>query len=66
MDEKEIKEEIKQHRREKEIIRQYEFLTRMSKRLVEKINDIYEEKEKLRSEYQTLTGNDISKRHESR
>jgi len=53
-------------RKVEEIVRQYEFLTRMSKRLVDQINDIHAEKEKLRSEYQTLTGNDISKRHESR
>jgi len=66
MDEKEIDEEIHQHRREKEVVRKYDILTLESKGLVDQMNGIWEEKEKLRSEYQTLTGNDISKRHEPR
>jgi len=63
MDEKEITEEIHQHRREKEIVRKYEVLTIESKGLVDKMNDIHEKKENIRSEYQTLTGKDISERH---
>ncbi len=63
MDEKEISEEIHQHRREKEIIRKYEVLTLESKELVDKMNDIHQEKENIRTEYQTLTGKDISERH---
>ncbi len=51
---------------EKEIVRKYENLTLDSRGLVEKINDIWVEKEKLRSEYQTLTGKDISERHKSK
>ncbi len=48
---------------EKEIIRKYELLKKESKNLVDKINDNWEEREKIRSEYQTLTGKDISERH---
>ena len=48
---------------EKEIIRKYELLKKESRNLVYKINDNWEERNKLRSEYQTLTGKDISERH---
>ncbi len=48
---------------EKEITSKYELLKKESKNLVDKINDNWEEREKLRSEYQTLTGKDISERH---
>ncbi len=51
---------------EEEIIRKYENLTLDSRGLTEKINDIWVEKEKLRSEYRSLTGKDISERHKSR
>jgi len=47
----------------KEIISKYELLKKESKNLVDKINDNWEEREKLRSEYRTLTGKDISERH---
>ncbi len=46
------------------IIRKYELLIKESSDLVDKINENWDEREKLRSEYQTLTGKDISKRHE--
>lgn len=59
MEEKEISEEIHQHRREKEIVRKYDVLTLESRGLVDKINDIWVEKEKFRSEYRKLTGKDI-------
>jgi len=49
---------------EKEIIRKYEILIKESAELVDRGNDNWEERNKLRSEYQTLTGKDISKRHE--
>lgn len=48
---------------EKEIISKYELLKKESRNLVDKINDNWEEREKLRSEYQTLTGKDISEHH---
>ncbi len=48
---------------EKEIISKYELLIGESRNLVDEINDNWEEREKLRSEYQTLTGKDISERH---
>ncbi len=51
---------------EKEIIREYELLTKESGKLIDKINDNWEKREKLRSEYQTLTGKDISERHQAR
>jgi len=44
----------------KEIVRKYDILTLESRGLVDKINDIWVEKEKLRSEYRKLTGKDIS------
>jgi len=66
MDEKEISEEIHQHRREKEVVRKYELLKKEDSKLVNIMNDNWVEQEKLRAEYRTLTGNDISKRHESR
>ncbi len=46
------------------IVRDYDYLTDRSKDLTNQINQIWEQKEKLRSEYQTLTGKDISYRHE--
>jgi len=51
---------------EKEIINKYELLKKESKNLVDKINDNWEEREKIRSEYQTLTGKDISERHNTK
>ncbi len=51
---------------EKEIIRKYENLTLDSRGLTEKINDIWVEKEKLRSEYRSLTGKDISERYKTK
>jgi len=46
------------------IVRDYDYLTNRSKDLTNQINQIWAQKEKLRSEYQTLTGKDISYRHE--
>ncbi len=46
--------------REKEIVRKYDSLTLESRGLVEKGNDIWEEKEKLRSEYRKLSGKDLN------
>ena len=66
MEEKEINEEIQQYRKEKEVVRKYDILTLESRGLVDKMNDIHAEKEKLRSEYQTLTGKDIAERHTTR
>jgi len=51
---------------EKEIIRKYEILTNRSRVLVNKINQFHEAKEKLRQEYETLTGKDISERHNTK
>ena len=51
---------------EKEIVRRYEMLTKRSRVLVNKLNQFHEAKEKLRQEYETLTGKDISERHKSR
>lgn len=46
--------------REKEILRKYESLTLESRKMVDKMNDNWEERENLRSEYRSLTGKDIS------
>ena len=46
------------------IVRDYDYLTDRSKDLTNQINQTWAQKEKLRSEYQTLTGKDISYRHE--
>jgi len=51
---------------EKEIIRKYEFLTERSRDLVEQMNQVHSMKEKLRAEYESLTGKDISERHKSK
>lgn len=48
------------------IIRKYESLTEVSKNHVEQLNIIWKKKELLRAEYEILTGNDISKRHEAK
>ena len=48
---------------EKEIVRKYENLILDSRGLTDKMNDIWVEKEKLRSEYRNLTWKDISERH---
>ncbi len=48
---------------EKEIISKYDFLTERSKYLTDEINDIFQTKEKLRAEYEEITGKDISERH---
>ena len=66
MDEKEINKEIHQHREEKEIVRKYELLKKESSNLVNAMNDNWVEQEKLRAEYQTLTGKDIAERHKTR
>ena len=52
--------------KEREIVRKYELLKKESGNLVNKINDNWEKQEKIRSEYQTLTGKDISNRHENK
>ncbi len=49
-----------QSKEEKEIIRKYDTLTLESRGLVDRMNDIWEEKEKLRSEYRRLSGKDLS------
>ena len=49
--------------KEKEIIRKYELLKKESRNLVDRINDNWEERNKVRSEYRSLTGKDISERH---
>lgn len=66
MDEKEINEEIQQYRKEKEVVRKYELRKKESSEYVNKINDNWVEQEKLRAEYRTLTGKDISERHKTR
>ena len=53
-------------RKIEEIVRKYDILTLESRGLVDKMNDIHEKKEELRSEYQTLTGKDIAERHTTR
>jgi len=52
--------------RENEIVEKYDFLTERSRYLTDEINDIFQTKEKLRAEYQTLTGKDISERHNAK
>jgi len=49
-----------------EIVEKYDFLTERSRYLTDEINDIFQTKEKLREEYQTLTGKDISERYNSK
>lgn len=66
MDVKEVLNEIQQYRKEKEIVRKYEDLILESGKMVDSLNDNWDEKNKLRSEYQTLTGKDIAKRHKTR
>ena len=48
---------------EKEIVKKYEVLTLESRKMVDKMNDIWVELETLRAEYRTLTGKDIGERH---
>ncbi len=49
-----------------EVIRKYEFLNDRSRDLVNQINQVHSMKEKLRAEYESLTGKDISERHKSK
>jgi len=66
MDVKEVLKEIQQYRKEKEIVRKYEVLILESRKMVDSLNDNWDERNKLRSEYQTLTGKDIVERHKTR
>jgi len=66
MDVKEVLNEIQQYRKEKEIVRKYEVLILESRKMVDNLNDNWDERNKLRSEYQTLTGKDIVERHKTR
>lgn len=44
---------------EKEILKRYDLLTLKGRKIVNMLNINWEEREKLRSEYRTLTGKDI-------
>ena len=46
--------------REKEIVRKYDALSLEARKLVDTLNDNWVEKERLRSEYRSLAGKDIS------
>lgn len=44
----------------KEIVRKYDILTLESRKMVDKMNDNWVEREELRSEYRKLTGKDLN------
>ena len=46
--------------REKEILRRYDLLTIHSRKMVEDLNENWEERESLRSEYRKLSGKDLN------
>ena len=50
-------------KRENEIIEEYKFLSERSRNLTDQMNDIFQTKEKLRAEYENITGKDIGERH---
>jgi len=44
----------------KEIVRKYDILTLESRKMVDNLNDNWEQRENLRSEYRKLTGKDLN------